>query len=315
MHASSLIDSTALRRTLALTATLFFSAASLGAQTNAPAPAAPVSATSPAAGLGAVAETMYEHDFSAGIKNTGNGEMSEDHFGIGVKTSQNWDQNHLVANLAYSFVHYDFTGVQAPFSSVSKLGGSLYYARDIAEQWGAFGYLAAGFAADSTTNFLDGGQVGFATGPTYKFDENLSVAVGPMIYNRLEDGTTWTIFGEANWKFQPQWELHAYAGTAYGVTVAYDIFNDHQTVADATVEYNSHWMELSSVAAGSRSVNETFVELKLGVRQIFCGNFFARGYVSLLLDREYQFHVNGNSANSADINDTFGLGLEVGAAF
>jgi hypothetical protein len=317
MHSSTLANTYTLRHTLALAVTALFSLANLGAQTTpAPTPATtPPVTTSPAAGLGMIAEAMYEHDFSAGIKNTGNGELSIDRFGLGIKTSQNWGDNHLVGGLTYSFNHYDFTGIQAPFSSVNKIGASDYFTHDFDSQWGAFGYIGAIFAADSTTNFFDGGQVAASIGPVYKFSQDLSVAVGPMIYTRLEDTTTWSVFAEANWKFFPQWELHAYAGTSNGVTVAYDLFNDQQTVADATVEYNSRWFQLSSVAGGDRSVNETDVALKLGVRQIFWGNYFARGYVSMLLDREYQFHVNGQSANSADIEDALGLGLEVGAAF
>lgn len=310
--------SSLLRRALALAAVVSFLAARVGAQTAAapsPPAATPPVATNPAAGLGAVAEMVYEHDFSAGIKNTGNGELGVDHFGLGVKSSQDWGQNHLVSELAYTYINYDFTGIASPFSSVNKLGGSLYYTRDIDSQWGAFGYLAAGFAADTSASFTDGGQVALAAGSTYKFDQDLSVAVGPMFYTRPEDDTSWTLFAEANWKFLPQWELHAFAGDSYGVTVAYDIFNDHQTVADASVEYNSHWFEISPVAAGNRSVNETDVVLKLGVRQLFWGNYFARGYVSMLLDREYQFHVNGNSASSADVEDSFGLGFELGLAF
>jgi len=313
MHSSILTASPVLRRTLVA----LFLTASLGAQTTpAAAPAAaPPAAAAPSTSLFAVAEAQYEHDFSAGIKNTGSGELNVDHFGLGVKASQDWDQNHLVSELGYTFVHYDFTGVQAPFSSVNKIGGSVLYTRDIDAQWGAFGYLGAMIAADSTTNFFDGSQIAFAAGPTYKFSEDLNVDIGPMIYTRLEDSATWTAFAEAHWKFAPQWELHAYAGASNGVTVAYDIFNNHATVADATVEYNSHWFEVSSVAGGSRSVNETETVLKLGVRQMLNESCFVRGYVSMLLSREYQFHIAGNSANSFDVNDTLGLGIEIGTAF
>jgi hypothetical protein len=146
-------------------------------------------------------------------------------------------------------------------------------------------------------------------------DKDLSVSIGPMYYTRPQDTASWTIFGEANWKFAPQWELHAYAGPSYGATVAYDIFNNQQTIADATIEYKSRWFITSPTAAGNNSVNETDIVLKLGVRQIFADHYFVRGYISALFDREYQFHTNGNSASSADVDDTFGLGFELGMAF
>jgi hypothetical protein len=40
-----------------------------------------------------------------------------------------------------------------------------------------------------------------------------------------------------------------------------------------------------------------------------------RGYIAGIFGRNYQFHVNGNSANSFDVGATFGLGLGAGMSF
>ena len=101
-----------------------------------------------------------------------------------------------------------------------------------------------------------------------------------------------------------------------GVTVSYDIFNNRATVLDASVEYNSDWYRLQDNPAGAgQAMDETDVTVKFGVRQALSRQFFVRGYVSGIFDREYQFHVNGNSANSFDVKPSAGLGVELGAAF
>jgi len=290
-------------------------AASVSAQT---APASGNSTMPTAAeaqqGIGLVLVTSYEHLFSANVYHGNAGSVRSDRFNLGAQLTQDLWGGNMTTGVSYSYLGYDFRGTTGAFGDVNKLGASDYYTQDIQDNWGAFGYIAAGFASETSASFSDGAQLAVAAGPTYKVNENLDLAAGPMFYTRLEDSGTFTLKAEANWKFLPQWNLHAYAGIANGVTVAYDIFNNNQTVVFASADYNSNWMRLSALPAGNRSVNETDTVLKLGVRQIFAGHYFVRGYISSVLDREYQFHVNGSSSYSFDVRDAFGAGVELGVA-
>lgn len=258
---------------------------------------------------------VYEHIFSADIKNGGSGSMSANRFGVVTQHAQDWEADHLTYSLAYFYVNYDFSGTAAPFGNVQKLGVNVLYTHDINPDWGAFGFLSTGLTAETATSLSKGGQIALAVGPTYNVNKVLSVSAGPMFYSRIEDSDTCTIYAKALWKFRPQWELVGYAGTSNGAKVSYDVFDNQATVVDAALNYNSHWFRTRDVPAGKQAVNESFADLTFGVRQALSQNFFVRGYVTYLFSREYQFHVNGNSANSFDVKPSYAIGLEVGAAF
>ncbi len=289
----------------------------LHAQTPAaPASAAPAAENADAKKLNLVAEGIYEHIFSADAKNGGTGSMSENRFGIISRDMQNWgDADHLTISLAYIYVNYDFSGTGAPFGNVQKLGINVLYSHDINEKWGAFGFLSTGMAAETATSLSKGSQIAVAAGPTYNVNRVLSLSAGPMFYSRIEDSDTWTPYAQVKWEFLPQWQLIGYAGTSNGAKVVYDVFNNQATVVDASLNYNSHWFRTRDVPAGKQAVNESNADLTLGVRQGLTQNFFVRGYVTYLFSREYQFHVNGNSANSFDVDPSWGIGLEIGASF
>src|SRR5262249_52593388 len=153
------------RRAVLLAAAALATLAPLAAQTapaasgtsGASSAATPPVQPTPDLNVQEMAGALYEHDFSAGIKNTGNGDLSTDRFGLFYKSKADYQQvNHIETTVGYSFTHYDFTGIPAPFSSVNNIGASVYYLRDLQEQWGAFGYIGADIAADNDTNFFDG---------------------------------------------------------------------------------------------------------------------------------------------------------------
>jgi len=295
--------------TLAVLAVL--GAGSLCAQT---APAASANTTTPQ-GLGITVISLYEHQFSADLKSGATGSMSSNRYSIGGKDDMNWGDDHLSTGLSYTYLNYDFSGTNAPFGNVQKLGASVYYSHDFDKDWGVFSLVNGGFASETAASLSDGAQIAVAAGPTYNFDKDLSLAVGPMLYTRLEDSATFIPMAELNWKFLPQWQLRGFLGVKNGATISYDVFGNNVTVADASLEYESNWFRTRATPAGNQAVNETDVALKLGIRQAFSEHCFARVYLSVLLDREYQFHVNGNSANSFDTDTSIGLGLEVGVLF
>jgi len=265
-------------------------------------------------GIGLVLVGSYEHLFSANVRNGNIGSLRSDRFSVGAQLSQAAWGGNMTTIASYSDIAYDFHGTVGAFGTVNKIGVSEYYTHDIQGNWGVFGYAAAGLIAENAASLSDGGQFAIAAGPTYKFSKDLNVAFGPMYYNRLEDSGTFTLKAEANWNFLPQWSLHAYAGVTNGVTIAYDLFNDDQTVIFASADYNSTWIRLSPIPAGNRSVNETYTNAKLGIRQIFAGHYFVRAYIEQVLNREYQFHTAGHSSYSFDVHNTMGIGVEAGVA-
>jgi len=306
------------RRALVL-ACITLCLAPLRAQT---APAAGNTTTTPAATAPAasksfecVGEAIYEHIFSGDLNSGATGKMRTDRFAIGLQHTEDWTDDHLALTLGYSYENYSFSGTQSPFSNVQKLGADVLYSHDFKPDWGAFAFLSAGHSAETATSLNDGGQFAFAAGPSYNFSKVLTLSAGPMYYSRMEDDNTWTIMAQAKWLFLPQWELRAYAGIVNGVTVSYDVFGNKATVADASLEYNSRWFRLRDTPAGKAAVNESDGTLKFGVRQALNQNVFVRGYLSYVFSREYQFHVNGNSANSFNVDSSWGLGLEIGVVY
>ncbi len=291
--------------------------APLGAQT-APTAANPTpAATAPSAdtSLKFAAQALYEHIFSAHMNSGGTGSLSTNTFTIGLQHTLDLEADHFKIDAGYGYENYDFSGGPPPFGDVQRPGASLLYLHDINPDWGAIGYLQAGFSAATAASFGDGGQVALAAGPSYNFSKVLTVSAGPMFYSRLEDENTVTIYAQAKWDFLPQWELHAYAGINNGATVSYDVFGNQATVAEATLEYTSRWFRLQDAPGVTQAVNESYGTFKVGVRQALSENYFVRGYLAYVFSREYQLHVNGNSASSFNVDSSWGIGIAVGAAF
>ncbi len=281
------------------------------ANTTAPAPAA----TAPAGTPQFVAVGLYDHLFSANLNDGASGSLRTDRLALGLQSSQDWTEDHLSISLAYAYINYDFSGTQSPFGNVQKLGVNLLYSHDFNPDWGAFGFISTGDSAETATDLDKGDQHAFAAGPTYNYSKVLTLSAGPMFYTRMEDSNTWTLMAQAKWLFLPQWELRAYAGIDNGATVSYDVFNNRATVADASLEYNSRWFRLRDLPGAKQAVNESDGTFKVGLRQAINESVFVRGYVEYVFSREYQFHVNGNSANSFGVSSAWGLGLELGVAF
>lgn len=305
-----------LRRTLAVALAALVSANAHAQTAPASGSATPAPTAAPAAHepLSLIVQGGYEHVFSADVKNT-SASMSTNRFALGAQHAMDWDADHLTVALGYAYINYDFSGVQSPFGNVQKIGANALYSHDFNQDWSAFAYVSAGFSAETAGTLGDGGQVAIAAGPTYKVNRVLTVSAGPMYYSRIEDEDTWTIYARVKWDFLPQWNLSAYAGVSNGATLTYDVFGNQATVVDASLDYNSRWFRLRDQPGAKSAVNESDASLKFGVRQALSENFFVRGYILYLFSREYQFHVNGNSASSFDVNSSWGLGFEVGAAF
>jgi hypothetical protein len=287
-------------------------AAPLGAQT---APATPP-AKAPAP-LNDVMVAFFDHDFSANLKSGASGKLNVSSIGLGGQYKHDWDDNHLVDSWAYIYSDNNFSGASVPvFGNVQQLGVNGYFAHDFSPQWGAFGYVSAGLSAETAISLSRGGQIAVALGPTYQVNKDLSLALGPMYYTRMEDTNTWIPMADLKWNFMPQWDLHAYAGVTNGVTVSYDVFNNRATVVETSLEYNSTWFHARDSAAGARqAVNQSDTTFKVGVRQALSEQFFVSGYVSGIFSREYQYHTNGHSANSFNADATIGLGCSVGFVF
>ncbi|HVU37280.1 MAG TPA: hypothetical protein VHC95_03020, partial [Opitutales bacterium] len=184
---------TLLHRTLAV-ALAALACANAGAQT-APASgnATPAPATPAHEPLSLIVQGGYEHVFSADVKGT-SASMSTNRFALGAQHAMDWDADHVTVALGYAYINYDFSGAQSPFGNVQKIGANALYSHDFNPDWSAFGYISAGFSAETAGTLGDGGQVAIAAGPTYKVNRVLTVSAGPMYYSRIEDEDTWTIY-------------------------------------------------------------------------------------------------------------------------
>ena len=319
--------SPALRRAVAL-AVFALAAAPLGAQTaSQTSPVFPDAPDNKLTLSPMFLDLQFEHDFSANLKKGAAGNLTSSSYQIqigqtidyGSKTF-GWGANQLALGVSSSYINNTFSGINpVPFANVQKLGFQLHDDYGFESNYihaYVFAHVNAGFAAETVRSLSSGGQFSVALGPTFVLRNYLTISAGPMYYSRMQDADTVTLYADATWTPAAQWTIKAYAGVSNGVSVAYDIFNNQATVADASVEYNSRWFRARDTAAGlKQAVDETDTTVKFGVRQAMSPACFIRGYVSAILGREYQFHTNGNSANSFDVNSIFGLGLEIGGQF
>ncbi|HTB62846.1 MAG TPA: hypothetical protein VK737_04580 [Opitutales bacterium] len=260
----------------------------------------------------------YEHEFSASLKNGATGSMDSNTFQIAHEKGFDLNNdNHLTMAMAYTFINYNFSGVgTAPFGNVQKLGVNGHYTYDYNPDVQLFVDLSAQLAAATAGSFSNGGQISATVGPVWWAAPDLTIAVGPMFYTRMEDSDTWIPYVDVKWTPGDNWLINAYAGNSNGVKVSYDVFGNHATVVECSLDYNSHWFRAQNTPAGaSAAVDETDTTLKLAVRQALSESVFVRGYIAGIFGSEYQFHVNGNSANSFDVGTTFGLGLGAGMSF
>jgi len=294
-------------------AAILLAAAPLGAQTT--------PATNSGAGNLTVSpmflDFQFEHDFSASLKSGASGNLTSNSIQVQLGEKIDWGINHFTLGISNSYMNYSFGGINpVPFSNVAKLGFMLHHDIDLNDQWKLFAQVNAGFAADTKRTLTSGFQWSVAAGATYVVSPNLTVSGGPMYYSRMEDTDTVTPYADVTWTPMAQWTFRAYAGISNGVSAAYDIFDNKATVADASVEYNSRWFRAQDTAAGlKQAVDETDTTVKIGIRQAMSPACFIRGYVSAILGREYQFHVNDHSANSFDVDSIFGIGIEIGGKF
>ncbi len=301
----------ALRRA-ALVAAFALAATPLMAQTTPPATSSDKLAVSPM-----FLDVQFEHDFSASLKSGAAGNLTSNSILLQLGEKIDMGVNHFTLGITNSYINYSFGGINpVPFSNVAKLGFLLHHDIDLNDQWKLFAQVNAGFAADTKRTLTSGFQYSVAAGPTYVVSPNLTISAGPMFYSRMEDTDTVTPYADVTWTPLAQWTFRAYAGISNGVSAAYDIFDNKATIADASVEYNSRWFRAQDTAAGlKQAVDETDTTIKIGIRQALSPACFIRGYVSAILGREYQFHTNGHSANSADVNSIFGIGIEIGGKF
>jgi len=268
---------------------------------------------------------VVEHDFEADLKNGGNGNMSVNAFELyGNYGTHLTDRDQLIVSADYLYLNYHFDGTPEPFGNVEQIGATGWYTHDFKSDfnmspdfnWGVFGYLYGGFAAETAGSMSDGGQGAVALGPTVDVLKQLKLSFGPMYYSRIEEDGAFTIMADMRWDFLPQWSLEAYAGISDGATVTYDVFNDRKTLVDASLEYNRFWFATRDLPGGAEGgVEERNSMLKFGVRQALSENFFVRGFISAIFDRKYQFHVNDNSAGSFEVDPTVGIGVELGVSF
>ncbi len=319
-------------RTLSLTC-LIASATSLSAQTT------PTSATdavgyreqiAPSAGTITVPNTavvpennnlklsaMFEHDFKADLKSGAAGNLNVNQFELRGDYALNLSaKDRLIVGAEYMYLNFEFNGGPAPFGNVQQVGANVYYTHGFDGGWGMFGFLYGGSAAESSGSMNHGGQGGVAVGPTWDTGKNLTLAFGPMYFSRIEDHGAVTLMLNMDWAFAPQWNLYLYTGISSGATVTYDLFNDHKTIVDASLMYDSFWFAARDNPAGARQgVNQTDMTLKVGIRQALTPAVFLRGYAAAIFEREYQFHVDDHSTNSFKVDPTLGVGVEIGLAF
>ncbi len=260
---------------------------------------------------------MVEHDFESDLTDGASGNMNVTDYEVYGNYAHHFtDTDRLTVGADYLYRDFNFHGTGSPFGDVQQAGVNGWYAHDFDQQWGGFAYLYGGFAAEKAASFGDGGQLAGGFGPTVNVTNDLHFAIGPMVYSRPGDDAAVAIVGNLEWAFLPQWNLHLYAGISDGATVSYDIFNDHTTTLETSLEFNNFWFRAQDGPGGTeRGVVETDVTFKVGVRRELGNNFFIRGFISGIFDREYQFHTGDHAAGSFKVDPTAGVGLELGWSF
>jgi hypothetical protein len=259
-----------------------------------------------------VAEAIVQHDFTTSLKDGASGHISIQRFGGAFVNTYDKGDNHIADSLAYLFINYDFTGLPAPLHSVNAAIADLKYTRDLNKDWSAFVDVSPSALADTSAGFLDGGQISVAAGPVWRVSKDLTITAGPQYYTRLVNSPAWRVYADASWAFAPQWSLHVVGGSSTGAGLAYDLFNDNKTVVDLTTTYNDAQIRLAPAPGNHAAVDQTDVTVKLGVRQLLGGGFFIHGFVDYIASREWQVHLNGNSAASFNGKNTIGIGFELG---
>ncbi len=261
-------------------------------------------------------DALFEHDFKADLKDGAAGDLNVNQFELRGDYALNLtNQDRLIIGADYLHLDYNFDGTE-PFGNANQVGANVYYTHGIDNQWGFFGFLYGGFAAENSSSMDRGGQVAVAVGPTWDTGKNLTLAFGPMYYTRIEDDGKFSLMLNLDWTFAPQWNLYLYTGISSGATVTFDVFNNHQTILDASLAYDSFWFSAHDNPAGvHQGVDQTDLTLKLGVRQSLTDIIFLRGFISAIFERKYQFYAGDNSTNSFQVDPTVGIGLELGVAF
>ncbi len=257
------------------------------------------------------AAVTYRRDFQTDLRRGATGTMAGNHTDTQVTFGAGMGVHDVRVRAGYRYDGNEFRGGQAPFGNTQFVGTMLSYTGEYTEEWGAFGIVGGGLAAETAANLSDGKLFTVSFGPSYRFSENLKVFAGPMFRTRLEDNNKWTPIAGVEWQIDKQWSLRTYNGA----TLAYDVFEDRKLVLELRGEYQTDQFRLRDQPGQKRALVTRAVRAGVAATYQFTELFYVRTTVDGVFLQKYQFRINGGSANNFDADATPSLSIQVGARF
>jgi hypothetical protein len=164
-----------------------------------------------------------EYQFSAGIDNAGDFNVTRGRAGIGTRFPLG-ERLGVGVSAAYDFADYDFDdaavfGGGEPWGDIHTWRFMAVGNYAVDEHWFVFAGAVAGIAlergADAFSSCTGGGFVGGG----YRASDRLSVQLGLSVTSQLEDDPQVLPMFTLDWQFDERWKLHAGA-LEFGVTDA-----------------------------------------------------------------------------------------------
>jgi hypothetical protein len=155
-----------------------------------------------------------------------------------------------------------FAGVAEPFSDVRTYGAAATLRQDLGNAWALSARAGISFSAANGADLGDGTSWDAFLGVGKRFDETLTVGLGPLVLGRLEDDVLVVPAPFFEWRFAEDWRLRS-AGP--GLELAWRCAADVELALDA--RWDGRRFRLSDAAPFSGGlVEDARVPIRLSLR-------------------------------------------------
>ena len=186
------------------------------------------------------------------------------------------------------------------------------------EKYGVQLIYALEFAAEDGVSLGSSHRWGLGAAARWRPDAETDVALGVLLEDRFESSILPIPYVKATWRPCKYAEVELRAtGLQNGIIVRGFLAEDHATMVDLTVAYETLSFVLTDGSYGSRAVAVGEVPIRVGVTQFLekSGTWFVRGSAEWVAYARHSFKHDGETQASFQPGAQWGVAARVGARF
>lgn len=222
-----------------------------------------------------------------------------------------------------AFFEYNKYGASTviPLKDFYSYGLDLFYMENQWNEWGIWlmgsTEWAARYNVSGSQWFKSGGIYKLGLGPSYDVSEDLTFYAGAYLVTKLEAQNTLLPVAGVYWQATPKLHIR----TANGLFITYDTFEDGKVLLDLSSYYQFKQFRLkdreitTTVGSAGQAMEDKGWFTDAGLTYTFTDNFWMRGNIGLVTERELKAKSNGYTLSRVKTKPGFNLGLHASYHF